>query len=258
MWKVLCCNIRGSTAEDGVDNWRFRKDLCAEVIARQAADIICLQETTGEQLQHLESALSGYSAVCALDLPAVGHPRNAVFYRNSTFRLRASGSYWLSETPHVPGSKSWESRCVRLATWAHLSVREGKRELRILNTHLDHISQPARENQARILNEDALAYPPDFAQVLTGDMNSGASNPAIRSFLEAGWRDGFQEVHGTSESGPTFHGFRGLEDPSPIGRIDWIFLRGPIRAVEAAVIRDHAGRRYPSDHYFVSAMMDHE
>jgi endonuclease/exonuclease/phosphatase family metal-dependent hydrolase len=250
--KILTCNIRGAKADDGPDNWRFRKEICAEVIARQKADVICFQEMTCEQRQYLESAFPDYSMVCALDKPATGHPRLAVIYRSAAFKLRASGAYWLSETPHVPGSKSWQSDCIRYLTWAHWTVLDGGWELRVLNTHLDHVSQQARENQARLINEDAAAYPHDFPQILTGDMNSDGDNPAAWSYLSSGWQDSWQEVHGPVHPGPTSHGFF-HPDPLPTARIDWILLRGPIRATEATVIRDSIDGRNPSDHYFVSA-----
>lgn len=256
MIRILSANIRTSLAKDGENDWTRRRELCAEVIERQRADVVCFQEMTGEQLEYLASRLPAYAAVCALDRPGVGWPVNTVFYRRGAFRPRSIGAYWLSETPHVPGSRSWESDCIRLATWVHLAPADGSPELRILNTHLDHVSQRARENQARLLEEDAAAWPPDFSQILTGDMNCSSSNPALRLLLDAGWRDSYAEVHGTLEPGPTFHRFQGPACAEPLGTIDWILCRGPVRALQAAIVRDSSGGRYPSDHYFVSADLE--
>jgi endonuclease/exonuclease/phosphatase family metal-dependent hydrolase len=251
--KILSCNIRYSRAADGENRWELRREFCADVIARQEADVICFQEMTGEQLEYLRRALPGYAALSTLDVPAVGEPVDTIFYRASAFVARSSGAYWLSETPHVPGSLSWHSACVRLACWVQLAPADGGPELRVVNTHLDHVSQGARENQARILNEDAAAYPRPFPQVLTGDMNADRSNPAIASFLDAGWIDTHGAVHGVPEPGPTFHGFRGPEGPRPPGKIDFVFLRGDLRASGAGIVKEHADGRYPSDHYFVWA-----
>lgn len=40
-----------------------------------------------------------------------------VFYRSSRFEAMDSGTFWISETPGVPGSKSWDSAMPRIVTW---------------------------------------------------------------------------------------------------------------------------------------------
>lgn len=250
--RILSCNIRTSHAEDGRDSWENRKDFCVELIVRQSADIICFQEVTRAQLPFLAAALPGYGALSTLDRPVSGEPYNTIFYRADDFRVVSQGAYWLSETPHVQGSKSWDSDCIRYVSWAHLKARDGS-AFRVLNTHLDHVSQPARDGQARLLNEDAAAYPPDFPQVLAGDMNADAPNPAIAAFLAAGWQDTYHAVHGVLEPGRTFHEFLGPASTHPQGKIDWIFVRGAFRVTGARIIRDSRDGQYPSDHFFVSA-----
>jgi endonuclease/exonuclease/phosphatase family metal-dependent hydrolase len=254
--KILSCNIRYSQAQDGENRWELRKRLCADVIARQRADIVCFLEMTVEQLSYLGEALPGYAVATALDRPGTGEPVVAIFYSGAAFAPRAAGAYWLSETPHVSGSRSWKSDCVRMACWVQLERRDGRADIRIVNTHLDHVSQEARENQARLINEDAAAYPPGFPQILTGDMNAGPSNPAIAAFLRSGWADTYAATHGALDPGPTFHGFRGEAWSGEPGKIDWIFARGRIRATGAEIIREGEGGRYPSDHYFLSAVLE--
>jgi endonuclease/exonuclease/phosphatase family metal-dependent hydrolase len=167
----------------------------------------------------------------------------------------AAGGYWLSERPHVPGSKSWGSACVRLATWARLVERATGLEFRFVNTHLDHVGQQARENQARLIAEDASAYPADYPQVLTGDMNCDARNPAIAAFRAGGWRDTYGAVHGTEDPGPTYHGFAGPRHDDGTGKMDWVLVKGGFRALAAEVVRDSRDGRFPSDHYFVGATL---
>lgn len=120
---------------------------------------------------------------------------------------------------------------------------------------MDLFSAAARANQARVINEDAQAYPHDYPQVLTGDMNCDAGGDAIAEFKAAGWLDSYGAVHGDEDPGPTYHGFRGPDIESDTGKIDWIFWRGPLKAVEASIVRDSPGGRFPSDHYFVAATL---
>ena len=251
--KVLTCNIRCSVAEDGEDNWRFRKDFCAETIRAQSPDMICFQEMLADQFADLKAALPDFTHYAMIDDPCGENPTNAIFYREVAFTVLSAGGYWLSETPHIAGSKSWNSSCVRLANWMRLEEKASGKSFRVVNTHLDHMSQPARERQAQCIVEDAAAYPEDFAQILTGDMNCDLENEAIKCFLAGGWLDSYAVVHGPLDPGHTFHQFLGPQCDSPIGKMDWVFTRGAVTTRDAAVIMDARDGRYPSDHYFVSA-----
>ncbi|MFW6154908.1 MAG: endonuclease/exonuclease/phosphatase family protein [Planctomycetota bacterium] len=251
--RVMSCNIRCDHGGDGEDNWVHRRDLCIDVMLSREPDIVCCQEVWHGQAADLRRGLAGYTWLGTIDEPDGRGPLNSVFYRTDRFTPTSAGAYWLSKTPHVCGSRNWRSRCSRLATWVRLLDGASGKELRIVNTHLDHISQSAREGQARVINEDAAAYNEDFPQLLTGDMNAEADNPAIERFRQGGWRDTWQAARGEDDPGRTFHEFRGHAYDGPHGRIDWIFARGAVRALGAEVVTDHRDGRYPSDHYFITA-----
>lgn len=252
--KVLTCNVRTSRGEDGSNSWRYRKQLCRDVIRNQNADIICFQEMTPAQFDYLRSSFPECDAYWMLDGPEDGEPVNAIFFKQKHFDLNSSGGYWLSKTPHVAGSKSWASECIRLVSWICLVERKSQKELRIINTHLDHVSQEARENQARLIDEDASVFEKDYPQLLTGDMNAHRGNRAIRIFVEDGWADSYEILHGPKDPGATFHEFAGPDNPkAEKGKIDWIFYRGSLEVISAEIITDSDNGRYPSDHYFLSA-----
>lgn len=236
---ILTCNIRIAKAADGANGWIHRRDLCARVISSCAPDLICFQEMQLDQLHDLSPRLPAYHAFGMAVSPQLPHPFNTIFYRPELFRVIGTGGYWLSEQPHVAGSKSWDSAC---------GVN-----FRLINTHLDHIGQTAREEQARLLVEDAAAYPAEYAQILTGDLNCDASNAAIHRLKAGGWSDTFAAMHGTEDPGHTYHEFRGPRYAGKVGKMDWILTRGAVRTLAAAVVRDDEGGRFPSDHYFVSA-----
>jgi len=253
--KVLTCNIRCFGAEDGSNGWTQRKGLCVGVIRSQTPDIICFQEMWSQQFADISAGLREYQSYAMVDTPVGRHPQNCIFYRQDAYTLISAGGYWLSERPHVAGTRSWDSACVRLANWIRLVDRTTETEFRVVNTHLDHVSQTARENQAALIAEDSSAYPQDYPQILTGDMNCDSKNAAIDTFKAGGWVDTYGHVHGTEDPGHTFHGFRGSECDSPIGKMDWIFSKGQLQATDAAVIADSVEGRFPSDHYFVSATL---
>jgi endonuclease/exonuclease/phosphatase family metal-dependent hydrolase len=198
-------------------------------------------------------ALPEYKTYAMDSKPTGHHPQNCIFYHADTYTRISVGGYWLSESPHIAGSKSWDSAVVRLANWIRLKNRTTGSELRVINTHLDHVSQIAREHQARLIVEDSTAYPEDYPQILTGDMNCDFKNRAIDIFKAGGWIDTYGCVHGIEEPGHTYHEFLGPKYDSAIGKIDWIFMRGGMDAIGARVITDSINGRFPSDHYFVSA-----
>lgn len=256
--KVLSCNIRYSEASDGKNDWVHRKAFCADVIRAQGADIICFQEMWDDQFSDMTEALPEYKTYAMVDEPTGHHPQNCIFYHSDAYTRISAGGYWLSESPHIAGSKSWDSACVRLANWIRLKDRKTGSELRVINTHLDHVSQIAREHQARLIVEDSTAYPEDYPQILTGDMNCDFRNRAIDIFKAGGWIDTYGCVHGTEDPGHTYHEFLGPQYDSAIGKMDWIFMRGRMKAIDVEVVTDSINGRFPSDHYFVSATLSAE
>jgi endonuclease/exonuclease/phosphatase family metal-dependent hydrolase len=206
-----------------------------------------------DQFADLSSAFADFEHFGIPNTAGGRDPQNCIFYRRDEFTKVAAGGYWLSETPHVAGSKSWDSAYIRLAIWIRLVDNATGTEFRIVNTHLDNESQIAREQQAGLVVEDSCAYPKNYPQVLTGDMNCDARNPAIHVLKAGGWTDTYENVHGTEDPGFTYHEFLGPKCNSAPGKIDWIFVRGEVNVLEADVVRDSPAGRFPSDHYFVSA-----
>ncbi|HMR20344.1 MAG TPA: endonuclease, partial [Sphingobacterium sp.] len=90
-----------------------------------------------------------------------------------------------------------------------------------------------------------------------GDFNASAPSKVIQSILFAGWKDSYVEVHGEGEPGATVHSFKGEDDPKKDVRkkIDFIFTKGNVTAVDSKIIKDSYRGIYPSDHYFVEAVL---
>ena len=242
--------------------WKNRRDFCLKTMLSRQPDIICLQECHNDQFADLQAGLgSTWSAYWIMSFPGGFYPENAIFYRNRFAQIVNCGGYWLSETPHIPGSRSWGSECVRLANYAVFDTPGGR--IRVVNSHLDHASQTAREKQAAMLNADAAAWPADLPQILTGDLNCDFGNPAVQRLLNGGWRDTHAEATGIRNERFTFHGFLGerwtgeiVPSPCGEGKMDWILARGPVKTLSSEIIMDHQGELYPSDHYFVGAELE--
>ena len=263
--KILSCNVRVPQPEDerAGDGWEARRELCGDVIVNQHADIVCLQEARGYQVDELKRRLPEFDAT------GMSHPtreivqNNAIMYSRERFELNSSGGFWFSEQPHVAGSKGWDTASPRHANWARFRVRgestPGDDEFIVWNTHFDHKGQQAREEQARMTVEAAAAFDQiGIPQILTGDMNAKTNNRAIVTLREGGWDDTYAKLHGPADPGFTFHGFMGdrRKTKDGGGKIDWIFTRGDVKTLGAEILRDGRDGRYPSDHYFLSATLE--
>ena len=267
---VLSCNIRVALPEDEAtgNGWHTRRELCLEVIRAQKPDVICLQEVLREQMEDLERGLTEFASFGfegpEMDPRKVGYQgiaKNPIFYVRARYDFVSAGGFWLSETPHLPGSLSWESARARHVNWVRLRDRASGRQFRVLSTHLDHKSQHAREEQMKLILAEAALYPAEFPQVLAGDLNAGAANPVLKLVLDAGWTNTRTAAPGPRDEGNTTHDFLGpkfvpkTEAARKRGPIDFILTHGPISTREWKIVRDSRNGRYPSDHYFLSAAL---
>ena len=114
--RIMSCNIRYINDGDGDNGWAFRKDTCFSVILSRKPDIICFQEMMQVQFEDARKTLSAFDVFGVADTPTSSDPTNAIFFLREKFDLIEGSGFWLSETPHVPGSRSWDSACVRFAT----------------------------------------------------------------------------------------------------------------------------------------------
>lgn len=273
---VLTCNIRVALHEDDATGhgWKTRRDLCIDVIRAQRPDIVCLQEVLREQIRDLERAMPTFRSF-GFDGPEMdarmtgyhGIAKNPIMYSRARYELVTAGGFWLSETPHLPGSLSWGSARARHVNWVRLREHANGRQFRVINTHLDHESQPARERQIKLILAEAATYATEFPQIFAGDFNVTPANPVLQLALDAGWTDTRIATPGPRDEGHTAHAFRGpdyrpkssataaMATPAKRGPIDFILTRGPLSTLGWKIIRDSREGRYPSDHYFVAARL---
>lgn len=251
---VMSFNVRYGTANDGPNHWNNRKDILVDTIKTYAPDAVGTQECLDFQAQYIVEKLPEYRWF------GVGREINcdgehmAVLYKASSLAPIATGNFWLSETPDVVGSISWDSACRRMVTWAKFMHLESKKTFYFLNTHLDHKSEPARQGGAKVLREWIAELPADTPVVVTGDFNSVAGNSEAYAILTgAGLADAW--ISAPERVGPTvtWGAFKAPEEGSD-RRIDWILTRG-VGVVKCETVLFNRKGRYPSDHYPVFAAL---
>ncbi|MBX7255585.1 MAG: endonuclease/exonuclease/phosphatase family protein [Candidatus Hydrogenedentes bacterium] len=252
---VLSFNVRYGTAKDGENAWEKRKDILVDTIRQANPDIIGTQECLDFQADYIVDKLPEYRWF-GVGREADGNgERMAVLYKKDVVSPLDVGNFWLSETPEVPGSLSWNSSCTRMVTWARFYHHASKRFFVHFNTHFDHKSEPARQGAARVLLERIKQLPENTPVIVTGDYNSAAGKSvAWTTLTEGGLADAW--LVAAKHSGPTItFGSFGPPKEGEDSRIDWIMLRGPVRADECETITYNKDGRYPSDHFPVRAAL---
>jgi endonuclease/exonuclease/phosphatase family metal-dependent hydrolase len=256
---VMSFNIRYGTANDGENHWSLRRELLFDVLRERDADLVGLQEALAFQIDEIGAAVPAYAAIGVGRDDAAGVGEfSAILFRRSRFRVADAGTFWFSDTPGVPASKSWGNSITRICTWARFVDRDG-RGLYLFNVHLDHQSQPSRERSVALLREriDTRAFPADPV-VVTGDFNAGERNPALRPLVANGdpaspFVDAYRVLHPDETVAGTFTDFRIGNTAGE--KIDYVLVQPGAEVISAEIIRTSRGGRYPSDHFPVSALI---
>lgn len=178
---VMSWNIRLDTPDDGIHQWSNRKDaLCAEIIRRNP-DILGVQEAKYNQMKDMRKRLPGYKSVgVGRDDGIKAGEFSAVFYRKKNLKALQSGTFWLSQTPDVPGSRGWDAACNRVVSWVELRDKSTGRQFFVFNTHFDHVGEEARIQSARLILRKIGELAGRNPVILTGDFNVTSKSKAYR------------------------------------------------------------------------------
>ena len=252
--RVMSFNVRYPSKSDGPDLWELRRELLVETIRRHAPDVIGTQELFHEQGEYIVAEMPEFAWFGVSRRGNQEDEHMGVFYRKDTLEVVSSGNFWLSATPEVPGSMSWDVSLPRMVTWGEFRHRKTGRRFHFYNTHFAHRGSDsvARVESARVLVERLARLPKDSDIILTGDFNTDVGSEPHR-LLKAHLTDAYEVA--PEKKGPvgTFHGFKGTPGKH---RIDWIMFRGKLKPKTVETLADHRENRYPSDHFPVVVEFD--
>ncbi|MBA2292317.1 MAG: endonuclease/exonuclease/phosphatase family protein [Gemmatimonadales bacterium] len=253
--RVVSFNIRYGTANDGAHAWPARRAHVIATIRDHAPHLLGVQEALRFQLDELRAALPGYQEIgVGRDDGSTAGEYAALLIDTLRFGVVASGTFWLSDTPEVPGSMHWGNRITRVTTWARIVDRSTDDTIRVYNLHWDHESQPSRVRSAQLLKQriatDAM---PGDAIIVMGDFNSDESNPAFTMLVSeptVPLHDTFRALHPDARVVGTFNSFRG---DSTAGKIDAVLVGQGWETIDAGIDRRRFGALWASDHFAVWA-----
>lgn len=255
--RVMTLNIRYDNRADSFNAWPYRASILTRFIRNEAPDVIGLQEVLSNQYDYLDSVLIEYNSVGAgRDDGARSGEMNPVFFRKERFDLIRNKTFWLSETPDIPGSKAWESSLPRIVTWIELSEKTSHEHFYIFNTHFAHDSDSARIMSSWLLLQKADSIASGFPFMITGDFNMLISDKGY-SILTGPFESVplLQDSYAISDKRPVgpAYTFNGFSEKTSSGRIDYIFVKSGMKVNEhKTFIRKEHGI-YISDHWPVMA-----
>lgn len=252
--KLVTFNIRYDGGTDGQNNFCCRKPLILKTIAEEKPDVLCFQEVLPHVADWLRNHLHGYYTVGCGRSDTLEGEQLTIAFDAGKYALLEMETYWLSETPYVPGSRHREqSDCPRVCTQVVLRAYATGKLYRIINVHLDHISAFARQvglNQI-LTHAESAPFCPDANLIITGDYNAYPGDHEFDSVFAA--HPGY--VNATEGIGTTWHDFQG-DSMQDTGNIDYIYLKGDIRCTHVEKWKHQENGVYLSDHYPVCATLE--
>jgi endonuclease/exonuclease/phosphatase family metal-dependent hydrolase len=245
---IMSYNLRFASTK-GPNAWPDRRPLMAECIRRVNPDVFGTQEGVYPQLQDIAVDQPGYDWI---GLGRDGGSKGefmAVFYRKARLQPLAFDHFWLSDTPEVMASMTWGTAHRRMVTWVQFQDRVTGKKFYLVNTHLDHQVQPARERGAALIRDRVSKLDDSIPVILTGDFNCDTNNTAYKTLTADGF---FKDTWYTAkerkgEGLGTFNGFK--EIPKNDVRIDWILTRGGVEASSTEIVTFTKDGQFPSDHF---------
>lgn len=247
--RIISSNIRFDNPKDDRNSWDYRKELLSRILRGHSPDLIGTQEGRKPQLLELAELLRP-------NYKLIDHHRDwilermypCIYSNQQTIEWIESGDFWLSLTPAIPGSFSFDSTFPRLTTWMKGRFKENHKEFFFANLHLDHILSVTRVKQMEVfIHEIKKINKQNLPLILSGDFNEGPEGD-VRKILQnhlPNLYDPWQSL-GLQERTSHHH----FDNSSKSGsRIDWILVDKNFSSYNIFFDESCENNLYPSDHF---------
>lgn len=251
MMRVASSNIRFENPADGENDWPLRRTLWAEMVNEFSPWILGTQEGREPQLKDAQTLLPHLKLIDDHRQWISERMYPCLFMDTRQIKVLKSGDIWLSETPDIAGSKSFDSAFPRLCTWAQVEVISSEHKFFVVNTHLDHVQASTREQQIQVLietiqKENSSSDP----IILMGDFNEDPFG-LVREQLDRELKLVDPWIEFCHDEETSHHKFCGVNERG--ARIDWILTDQKLKPISIELDKRNDGKTWPSDHFMVKA-----
>lgn len=216
-FQVVSFNIRYGTPGDGENKWKSRRDWVMTIFKKYKDGIVATQEALPLQIDEILDEVPQFGVIFrSRTLEEKEGETNEIFYNKKIWKEVENETFWFSDTPSEPASKSWCNTLPRIATIAILEHRTSGKKIRLLNAHFDHRSDYSRQRSTELLLRKLMTEVEPMPTILLGDLNEESDGDNIKRISEY-----FEDTYkGDFLEGCTYHNWNG---GSHCPRIDYIF-----------------------------------
>ena len=250
--RIASFNNQADLSKDG-HNWAERAPRVKKLMDERGWDVVGMQEPFWFQVKQMEQMFPQYGWVGNSTDGKIedGYWHyNPIFYRKDRLEVLDWGSFWFSETPQTPGSKSWDAHTPRFCVWARFRDLRTSREFYEFNCHFDHKGETARQKSAALVLSRAREISGGKPFFINGDFNTVQDSPAYKVLSDAGLTDTYCSApvreNTLIASWNDWKPGKAVEVPE---NFDHIFISDGTKALSWRLLTTRYDGNYPSDHF---------
>lgn len=252
--KFVTFNVRGAWYADEQNALIHRVGMIFKKIEDENPDIVCFQEMDGSIRDFFQNYFQNYIIIGTGREADYTGEMMAVMIKKSSMDILGFETFWLSETPYIPGSRfEGQSEYPRIITVVTLKEKSSNKPFMVYNVHLDIFDNAALMGVKKLLSrlsDDRKKFHMPF--IMAGDFNSSPESETMRLCFKN--TDPVMVDH-TSKLKLTRHGFMNRGE---MKKIDYIFTdEETAKSVsEPNVWDDKRDGIYLSDHFPISVTLE--
>lgn len=248
--QITTYNVRVDTDADKTWSWDYRKQEVLDLIRYHSWDVFGVQEIRPNQVKDLSelTEFASYTEEREGDNQGEGL---GIYYKPDLFDCLDKGYFWLSETIDTPSIHP-EAGCKRIALWVILKEKMSQKKVLIINTHLDHVSENARNEGMSVLLRELDEKIAEYPTIILGDFNSDRKEKFHDQLAETFIYP--RDLDDVMSYGPkgTFQDFDYNALWDNLEEIDFVLFK-ELNCFKYGVLTDSCNQKFPSDHFPVVA-----
>ena len=183
-YTAFSLNINKRNFDKQKEYWPRYKSALINKIKNNKFDIVGMQGVPREELQNFNQQLTNYSMIVENKIVSRRRGNIPIIYNPVKIRNLVQGIFWLSNTPNLSASKSWNAGHPAPVVWAKFETIPSNKRFYIFNTNLDPYSKKAREQSIYLLLKKITNITGGDPFLVMGDFHFMAKNELFQTFTQ--------------------------------------------------------------------------